>query len=68
MKLTVNAPAKINLFLDIVGRLDNGYHSLFMIMQAVGLADTVTVEAAESGIEPQLLRAEAALRGEKYRI
>ena len=42
MKLTVNAPAKINLFLDIVGRLDNGYHSLFMIMQAVGLADTVT--------------------------
>jgi len=51
MKLTVNAPAKINLFLDIVGRLDNGYHSLFMIMQAVGLADTVTVEAAESGIE-----------------
>ena len=51
MKLTVNAPAKINLFLDIVGRLDNGYHSLFMIMQAVGLADTVAVEAAESGIE-----------------
>lgn len=48
MKLTVNAPAKINLFLDIVGRLDNGYHSLFMIMQAVGLADTVTVEAAEA--------------------
>lgn len=51
MKLTVNAPAKINLFLDIVGRLDNGYHSLFMVMQSVSLADTVTLEKIESGIE-----------------
>ena len=51
MKITVNAPAKINLFLDIIGRLDNGYHSLFMVMQAVGLCDTVTVEKSdESGI------------------
>ena len=47
MKLTVNAPAKINLFLDIIGRLDNGYHSLFMVMQSVGLSDTVTVEKSE---------------------
>ena len=51
MKITVNAPAKINLFLDIIGRLDNGYHSLFMVMQAVGLYDTVTVEKSdENGI------------------
>lgn len=50
MKITVDAPAKINLFLDIVGKLDNGYHSLFMVMQSVELCDTVTVETAESGI------------------
>lgn len=50
MKITVDAPAKINLFLDIVGKLDNGYHSLFMVMQSVDLCDTVTVENAESGI------------------
>ena len=43
MKITVNAPAKINLFLDIIGRLDNGYHSLFMVMQAVDLCDEITV-------------------------
>lgn len=49
--LTVNAPAKINLFLDIAGKLDNGYHSLFMIMQSVGLSDTVTLEKLPSGIE-----------------
>lgn len=47
MKITVNAPAKINLFLDIIGRLDNGYHSLFMVMQSVDLADTVVIETAE---------------------
>ncbi|MDO4495332.1 MAG: 4-(cytidine 5'-diphospho)-2-C-methyl-D-erythritol kinase [Clostridiaceae bacterium] len=47
MKLTVDAPAKINLFLDIVGRLDNGYHSLFMIMQSVALSDKITLEKSE---------------------
>ncbi len=43
MKVTVQAYAKINLLLDIVSRLPNGYHSLRMIMQSVSLADTVTV-------------------------
>ncbi len=42
-KRTVKANAKINLFLDILGLLDNGYHSLFTIMQSVDLCDTVTV-------------------------
>ncbi len=48
MKITVNAFAKINLFLDIGALLDNGYHSLFMIMQSVGLHDTVVIETNES--------------------
>lgn len=47
MKITVDAPAKINLFLDIIGKLDNGYHSLFMVMQSVGLSDNITLEEAE---------------------
>lgn len=47
MKITAFAPAKINLFLDITGRLDNGYHSLFMVMQSIGLGDTITVEKSE---------------------
>ncbi len=47
MKITINAPAKINLFLDIIGKLDNGYHSLFMVMQSVGLSDDITVELCE---------------------
>ncbi len=50
MRITVNAPAKINIFLDILRKLDNGYHSLFMVMQTVGLCDNVTLKKAESGI------------------
>ncbi|MCM1363784.1 MAG: 4-(cytidine 5'-diphospho)-2-C-methyl-D-erythritol kinase [Faecalibacterium sp.] len=49
MKITVKAYAKINLLLDILGTLDNGYHDLFMLMQSVGIYDTVTVETNESG-------------------
>lgn len=48
MKLTVKAYAKLNLLLDIVGILPNGYHSLYMIMQSVDLHDTVTVEETDS--------------------
>lgn len=43
MKITLKAYAKINLMLDILSRLENGYHDLFMIMQSVSLYDEVTV-------------------------
>lgn len=41
--LTLSAPAKINLTLDILRRRADGYHDLAMVMQAVSLCDTVTV-------------------------
>jgi 4-diphosphocytidyl-2-C-methyl-D-erythritol kinase len=44
MRKTYKAYAKLNLHLDITGRLPNGYHSVAMLMQSVDLADTVTVE------------------------
>lgn len=49
MNITVKAAAKINLFLDILQLLDNGYHSLFMVMQSVGLYDTVELEPVSGG-------------------
>lgn len=51
MRVTVKAAAKINLMLDIVGRLENGYHSLWMVMQSVDLYDTITVERTGAGGE-----------------
>lgn len=47
MKSEIKAYAKINLFLDITGRLDNGYHTLNTVMQQIDLYDTVTVEISE---------------------
>ena len=50
MKLTVNAPAKINLYLDVVTRRENGYHDIESIMHTVSLCDIITVELCDSGI------------------
>ena len=44
MKVLVTAPAKINLTLDIIGRRDDGYHLLEMVMQSVDLMDSVSLE------------------------
>jgi 4-diphosphocytidyl-2-C-methyl-D-erythritol kinase len=41
--VTVHAPAKLNLTLDITGVLPNGYHTVDMMMQAVGLYERVVV-------------------------
>lgn len=42
--IKILAPAKINLTLDITGKLSNGYHTVDMVMQSVGLYDEITVE------------------------
>ena len=40
---TIPAYAKLNLTLDILGKRDDGYHELRMVMQTVSLCDDVTV-------------------------
>ena len=44
------AYAKINLGLDVVRRLENGYHEVKMVMQTVGIYDVLTFEKIEEGI------------------
>ena len=49
--VTLKALAKINLGLDVLGRRENGYHDVRMVMQTIYLYDNVTVEkTAEAGI------------------
>lgn len=49
--ITETAYGKINLGLHILGRRDDGYHEVSMIMQSVGLCDKVILEEAkEPGI------------------
>ena len=45
--LTVHAPAKINLTLEVLGRKDR-YHEISSILQTVSLYDTLTIESAPS--------------------
>jgi len=47
--IKLDAHAKINLTLDVTGKLDNGYHTVRMVMQSVGLHDDVTVEKTNDG-------------------
>lgn len=37
------AQAKLNLTLDVVGLLPNGYHEMLMVMQSISLCDEVTI-------------------------
>ncbi len=46
----IKANAKINLALDVVGKLPNGYHEVKMIMQSIGLCDELTLEKTTGGI------------------
>lgn len=39
MKLSVKAPAKINLSLDVLYKRDDGYHEVKMVMTTIDLAD-----------------------------
>ena len=48
------AYAKVNLGLDIVGRRDDGYHLVKMIMQSLDIYDTLTFDVQESGIDISL--------------
>jgi 4-diphosphocytidyl-2-C-methyl-D-erythritol kinase len=42
---TLTAPAKINLYLEIIGDRADGYHELVMILQSIDLADEIHLEA-----------------------
>ncbi len=42
--MIIRAYAKINIALDILGKTNDNYHSLFTVMQSIGIYDDVTVE------------------------
>jgi len=44
LPIKVEAPAKLNLTLDVLGRREDGYHDLRMVMQSVKMCDTLTLE------------------------
>ncbi len=51
--LTLPAPAKLNLFLHITGRRDDGYHQLQTVFQILDYSDEITLERQA---EPRIKR------------
>lgn len=49
-KITKKAYAKINLFLDVHSKYDNGYHEVSTVMQTVSLCDDVSILVTKKGI------------------
>lgn len=48
--LSVKAYAKLNLALDVLSRLDDGYHTMRMVMQSVRLCDDVHIILRDDSI------------------
>ncbi|MDI6736292.1 MAG: 4-(cytidine 5'-diphospho)-2-C-methyl-D-erythritol kinase [bacterium] len=49
--LKLLAPAKINLFLSVIGKRQDGYHELETILQKIELYDTIVLEEKDEGVE-----------------
>jgi len=61
-KLTLLSPAKLNLFLHITGRRDDGYHQLQTLFQLLDYGDQLTFEL----IDEDCIRLEPELAGVKF--
>jgi 4-diphosphocytidyl-2-C-methyl-D-erythritol kinase len=59
-KIEILANAKINLTLDILGKREDGYHEVAMVMQEVSLHDTLYLERLDAGIELEVMGSELA--------
>lgn len=49
--ISLKAPAKINLFLEILGKRDDGYHEIETVMQEIDLVDNLQFEEIREGVK-----------------
>ncbi len=49
-RISLKAPAKINLFLEILGKRDDGYHEVETVMQEIDLVDILQFEEIQEGV------------------
>ena len=54
-KHTIKAPAKLNLYLKVVGKRPDGYHNIVSLMVPVDLFDTIEVEKLDKDREIDLI-------------
>jgi 4-diphosphocytidyl-2-C-methyl-D-erythritol kinase len=49
-EVVVPSPAKVNLFLEVLGRRPDGYHEIESVLQLIDLCDEVRLRSGPSGI------------------
>ncbi len=55
MILEALAPAKINLHLDVLDKMENGYHNIESVMQSISLSDKITLGISKTEGENEIL-------------
>ena len=53
-KISALAYGKINLYLDVLSKMENGYHYIESVMQSVSLSDKITLEVVDIEGENQI--------------
>ncbi len=43
-RIEVRCPAKVNLFLEVLGRREDGYHEIETVLQAISIFDEIAIE------------------------
>ena len=49
--ITLTAPAKVNLFLKVLGKRKDGYHDIHTVFEKISLADKITISSTPGGIK-----------------
>ncbi len=64
--IVVQAPAKLNLFLEVLARREDGFHELETLLVSIGICDTIHFSPTEKGpIELRCVTAPGRVAGER---
>ena len=66
--MRVKAPAKINLYLDVLSKREDGYHNLDMVMLPLKLHDTIEIEKLLYGNDTYITCDHVDLQETKYNL
>jgi len=67
-KIIVSSPAKINLFLKILGKRPDGYHNIFTFFQKVSLFDTLEISLDSGKFDIEIECSEPTIPSDKSNL
>jgi len=53
LKIVEQAPAKVNIYLKVLGKRKDGYHNIQTLFERINIRDTIVVSTAAKGIQIQ---------------